>query len=68
MTDKLKVNDTLNCTGDGLLYVSSVGKYNKMAGIHDKYSCPICGNSPDVVHPNIQESTCFKDEVKWEYN
>ena len=48
--------------------VSGVGKYNKMAGIHEKYTCPICGNSPDVVHPNIQESTCFKDEIKWEYN
>ena len=48
--------------------VSGVGKYSKMTGIYDKYTCPICGNTPDTIHPNIQESTCFKDEVKWEYN
>lgn len=24
MTDKLKINDTLNCTGDGLLYIRKV--------------------------------------------
>ena len=24
MTDKLKVNDTLNCTGDGLIYIRKV--------------------------------------------
>lgn len=48
--------------------VSSDGKYRKLAGIHDKYTCPQCENTPDVIHPNSQESTCFKDKIKWEYN
>lgn len=65
LENKLAQTEQLILSG---VIVSGVGKYNKMVGIHDKYTCPICGNSPDVVHPNIQESTCFKDEIKWEYN